>query len=77
MKTTPYRTAVVAFKRELIETTLRDHAGNRTHAARALGIRRTYLLRLISHLGATAPRRPAASVTGCQQDDLPAQPPRS
>ena len=57
MKSTHYRAAVVAFKRELIETTLRAHGGNRTYAARALGIPRTYLLRLIRDLGVTA--RPA------------------
>jgi DNA-binding NtrC family response regulator len=59
MKTTPYRTAVVTFKRELIATTLRDHAGNRTRAARALGIPRTYLVRLIHHLDVT--ERPSRS----------------
>jgi DNA-binding NtrC family response regulator len=57
MKTTPYRTAVVEFRRELIQKALAAHAGNRTHAARALGIQRTYLVRLIRHLdvGATRP----------------------
>ena len=50
MNDTRYRAAVVAFKRELIETTLRTHGGNRTHAARSLGIPRTYLVRLIHHL---------------------------
>jgi hypothetical protein len=38
--------------------------GNRTHTARALGLQRTYLLRLIRELGVAAPppppRRPAA-----------------
>ena len=55
MNDTRYRAAVVAFKRELIEKTLRDYAGNRTHAARALGLPRTYLVRLIRGLGATTP----------------------
>jgi DNA-binding NtrC family response regulator len=50
MNKTPYGTAVVAFKRELIATSLREHGGNRTHAARALGVPRTYLLRLIRQL---------------------------
>jgi hypothetical protein len=51
LNTATYRSAVVAFKRKLIETTLREHGGNRTHAARALGVQRTYLLRLIRDLG--------------------------
>ena len=50
MNETSYRAAVIGFKRQLIETTLRDHGGNRTHAARALGLPRTYLLRLIRGL---------------------------
>ena len=55
MNDTRYRAAVVAFKRQLIETTLRAHAGNRTHAARALGLPRTYLVRLIRHLAVSTP----------------------
>jgi DNA-binding NtrC family response regulator len=50
-----YRSAVVDFKRQLIEAALQNHGGNRTHAARALGLPRTYLLRLIRDLGVTAP----------------------
>ena len=73
MNDTSYRAAVIGFKRQLIETTLREHAGNRTHAARALGLPRTYLVRLIRHLGVTAHHRPAMSVTGCQQHNLPEQ----
>jgi DNA-binding NtrC family response regulator len=36
--------AVTEFKRRLIETTLTELGGNRTRAARALGLQRTYLL---------------------------------
>jgi len=32
--------------------------GNRTHTARALGLQRTYLLRLIRELGVAAPPPP-------------------
>jgi DNA-binding NtrC family response regulator len=39
--------AVCEFKRRLIEATLAQSGGNRTRAARALGLQRTYLLRLI------------------------------
>ena len=54
MNDTRYRAAVVAFKRELIAKTLRDYAGNRTHAARALGLPRTYLVRSIRALDVNA-----------------------
>lgn len=60
MKDTRYRAALVAFRRQLIETALRDHGGNRTRAAHALGIRRTYLLRLIRALQVDT-TRPALS----------------
>jgi len=53
-----YHGAVSDFKRRLIEATLRDAHGNRTHAARALGLQRTYLLRLIRELGVAAPPPP-------------------
>jgi len=64
--TLSYHGAVSDFKRRLIEATLHQARGNRTHAARALGLQRTYLLRLIRDLGVAAPpppprcRRPAA-----------------
>jgi DNA-binding NtrC family response regulator len=58
---------VTEFKRRLIETTLTELGGNRTRAARALGLQRTYLLRLIRefavHVPASAvpPRRGGGS----------------
>ncbi|HEY7362685.1 MAG TPA: helix-turn-helix domain-containing protein [Methylomirabilota bacterium] len=54
-----YHGAVCEFKRRLIEATLYQARGNRTHAARALGLQRTYLLRLIRDLGVAAPPPPA------------------
>ncbi|PYN39577.1 MAG: hypothetical protein DMD98_00070 [Candidatus Rokuibacteriota bacterium] len=54
-----YHGAVSEFKRRLIEATLHQVSGNRTHAARALGLQRTYLLRLIRELGVVAPPPPA------------------
>lgn len=39
--------AVTEFKRRLIEATLAQAGGNRTRAAKALGLQRTYLLRLM------------------------------
>jgi DNA-binding NtrC family response regulator len=53
-----YHGAVSDFKRQLIEATLHQMRGNRTHTARALGLQRTYLLRLIRELGVTAPPPP-------------------
>ena len=53
-----YHGAVTDFKRRLIEATLHQVCGNRTHAARALGLQRTYLLRLIRELGVVAPPPP-------------------
>jgi DNA-binding NtrC family response regulator len=53
-----YHGAVSDFKRRLIEATLHHVRGNRTHAARALGLQRTYLLRLIRDLGVAAPPPP-------------------
>jgi DNA-binding NtrC family response regulator len=59
--------AVCEFKRRLIEATLSQSGGNRTRAARALGLQRTYLLRLIREFQvrvpppATPPRRSTAT----------------
>jgi DNA-binding NtrC family response regulator len=53
-----YHGAVSDFKRRLIEATLHQMCGNRTHTARALGLQRTYLLRLIRELGVAAPPPP-------------------
>jgi DNA-binding NtrC family response regulator len=53
-----YHGAVYEFKRRLIEATLHQVRGNRTHAARALGLQRTYLLRLMRDLGVAAPPPP-------------------
>ena len=51
-----FRDAVIAFKRQLLVDTLATTAGNRTSAARVLGLQRTYLQRLIRELGVTPPR---------------------
>ena len=53
-----YHGAVSDFKRRLIEATLHQARGNRTHAARALGLQRTYLLRLMRDLAVAAPPPP-------------------
>ncbi len=43
--------ALIAFKRCLLAGALSRAGGNRTRAARSLGLQRTYLLRLIRTLG--------------------------
>jgi DNA-binding NtrC family response regulator len=50
--------AVSEFKRRLIEATLTQSGGNRTHAARALGLQRTYLLRLMREFEVHIPPQP-------------------
>ena len=65
-----YHTAVEEFKRGLIQTTLRKTGGNRTRAARLLGLQRTYLARLIRDLGAGERVREANG--GSAEDPVPA-----
>ena len=78
-----YHDAVSDFKRRLIETTLHEARGNRTHAARTLGLQRTYLLRLIRELQVAAPPPPTRNgraPTGPQPPApaaVPAEPPIS
>jgi DNA-binding NtrC family response regulator len=60
-----YHAAVEEFKRGLIASTLRRTGGNRTRAARLLGLQRTYLARLIRDLGLAGPApAPVGSVPG-------------
>jgi Nif-specific regulatory protein len=46
-----YRQAVVNFKRDLLRSALLQAEGNQTRAAEGLGLRRTYLSRLLRELG--------------------------
>jgi DNA-binding NtrC family response regulator len=50
-----YHEAVVAFKRNLLRAALVRANGNRTRAAEALGLQRTYLLRLVKELEIRTP----------------------
>jgi DNA-binding NtrC family response regulator len=54
-----YHDAIRVFRRDLLRHALTVSAGNRTHAARLLGVQRTYFMRLIRDLGADD-IRPAA-----------------
>jgi DNA-binding NtrC family response regulator len=58
--TATWHEQVLAFKRCLLEARLTAHGGNRTHAARSLGLQRTYLLRLLRELQVHVPRRSRA-----------------
>jgi len=69
-----YHGAVSDFKRRLIEATLHQMRGNRTHTARALGLQRTYLLRLIRELGVAAPPPPPRRRNGVEPTLTPARP---
>jgi DNA-binding NtrC family response regulator len=72
--------AVTEFKRRLIEATLFQLGGNRTRTARALGLQRTYLLRLIREFGVNVPhqglsaRRPGAGDARPKGVDTPRAP---
>jgi DNA-binding NtrC family response regulator len=60
----PFQAQLEEFKRGLIVSTLRRTGGNRTQAARVLGLQRTYLSKLIRELGvapASAPENGAAA----------------
>jgi len=58
MTTVGYHGAINEFRRRLIEATLHQCGGNRTRTARALGLQRTYLLRLMRELAVAAPPAP-------------------
>ena len=55
--------ALTRRKRELLTSALAATGGNRTHAARRLGLQRTYFLRLLREFNAAGapPRRPQPS----------------
>jgi DNA-binding NtrC family response regulator len=59
-----FHAAVEEFKRGLLAATLRRTGGNRTHAARLLGLQRTYLARLIRDFGVAGRRAAAAPAPG-------------
>jgi DNA-binding NtrC family response regulator len=67
--------AVSDFKRRLIEATLAQAGGNRTRAAKALGLQRTYLLRLMREFEIHIPPSPTtlAGRTSTNQAGLPSQ----
>jgi DNA-binding NtrC family response regulator len=68
-----YHAAVEEFKRGLIASTLRRTSGNRTRAARLLGLQRTYLARLIRDLGLAAPAAVTAVAAGAGVPPIPAR----
>ena len=69
--TRTYHAAVEEFKRGLLASTLRRTNGNRTRAARLLGLQRTYLARLIRDLGLAGP--PPAPALAAGSPPVPAR----
>ena len=67
--------AVGEFKRRLIEATLAQAGGNRTRAAKALGLQRTYLLRLMREFQIRVP--PSAPPLRRPDPEEPRPPTRS
>src|SRR5437870_9026838 len=59
-----YHTLLAAFQAEVIKRALAAAGGNRTHAARLLGLQRTYLLRLMRDRGIVVPRSPRTGRSG-------------
>ena len=55
-RTSVYHSLLAAFQVEVIRRALAAAGGNRTHAARLLGLQRTYLLRLMRVRGIDVPR---------------------
>ena len=56
-----WKESVGEFKRKLLTAALTEHHGNRSAAAHALGLERTYLLALMRQLGVSVPRSPSAT----------------
>ena len=59
-----YHSLLAAFQAEVIKRALTATGGNRTHAARLLGLQRTYLLRLMRDRGIDGPRSPRKGGSG-------------
>lgn len=59
-----YHSLLAAFQVEVIRRALAAAGGNRTHAARLLGLQRTYLLRLMRDRGIDVPRSASAARGG-------------
>jgi transcriptional regulator with GAF, ATPase, and Fis domain len=56
-----YHDAINTYRRELIVRALESAHGNRAAAAKALGLHRTHLMKLIKALGITEPAAPRSS----------------
>jgi len=71
-----FHESVRSFKRELVRSALRTHAGNKLRAARELGISRCYLHRLLNQLR-IAPVALQEDPETAAVEASPASPPRS
>ena len=70
-----YHSLVTAFEAEVIKRALAATGGNRTHAARLLGLQRTYLLRLMRDRRIDVPRPQRKGRSGDVAPASPAAPP--
>jgi hypothetical protein len=70
-----YHSLLAAFQIEVIKRALAATGGNRTHAARLLGLQRTYLLRLMRDRGIDVPRPQRKGGSGNVAPASPAAPP--
>ena len=69
-----FHEVVEDFKRWLIENSLRQTGGNRTEAAKLLGVHRTYFMKLIRDLGVSVPLARRARRTRVENSTEPLQP---
>ena len=69
MPTNLFQEACDEFRRQFLGAVLAATHGNRTRAARALGMQRTYLVRCVRELGAGAP--PSRAGTPAPAPTLP------
>lgn len=70
-----YHSLTTAFQTEVIKRALAATGGNRTQAARLLGLQRTYLLRLMRDRGIDVPRPQRKGRSGNVAPASPAAPP--
>lgn len=70
-----YHSLLAAFQVEVIRRALAATGGNRTHAARLLGLQRTYLLRLMRDRGIAVPRPQRKGRGACAPSRAAATPP--
>lgn len=64
-----FYTAVADFKREFLRAKLLEHGENRNHTAKAIGISRVSLSKLIQQLGIDSPPTPGRPKGSCKKKE--------